>query len=158
MINFQTQKNNKGFALLVAIAIMSTLLLISTGIVNLALKQSSISSSGNDSQMAFYAADTGMECALYWDIKAPSGLSAFDPETGSLINCNKNANNPGNQWVVGGASVSIINKITFLPDPYCAIVSVTKSATGSTTIESLGYNTCDAGNPRRVERAIRAKY
>ena len=151
----QTQQ---GFTLFIALVVMGTLLLISTGIVNLALKQSFIASAGRESQMAFYAADTGIECVLYWDISSPTGQSSFLTSSGATINCNRDANNPGNQWVVGGNAVSIVGPITFLPDPYCAIVTVTKNADGTTEVRSLGYNSCDAANPRRVERAVRARY
>ncbi len=147
-----------GFTAFVALVVTGTLLLIAAGIINLSVRQSFISSSGRDSQSAFYAADTGMECALFWDIKSPSGQTAFATSTGSLIHCNRDANNPSNQWVVGGNSVSVVGNITFLPDPYCARVVVTKAADGSTLIESYGYNTCDPANLRRVERAVRARY
>ena len=152
------ENKNKGFTLFVAVVITGTLLLISTGIIGLAYKQTLISSSGKDSQNAFYAADTGIECALYWDVQNPSGISAFSTTTSSTIYCNKDANNPSNEWVVGGSYTSVINRINFLPDPYCAIVTVTKGVNGSTEIESMGYNTCNALDPRRVERAVRATY
>lgn len=139
-----------------ALLTVATLMLVATGVVSLAAKQSFISSSGKESQVAFYAADTGLECALYWDVKSPTGQSAFATTTGSNINCNLDIQNSGNQWVVGGSSQSTFT-ISFLPDSYCAVVTVTK--TGSATkIESLGYNTCSSVNPRRVERAIRATY
>ncbi|MFZ2484360.1 MAG: pilus assembly PilX N-terminal domain-containing protein [Minisyncoccia bacterium] len=147
-----------GFTLFVAIVVMGTLLLIAAGVTSLAVRQSSISSTGRQSQEAFYAADTGIECVLYWDVQNPSGISAFSTSTGSTISCNKDANNPDNEWTVGGSYTSVINSINFLPDPYCAIVTVTKDDDGSTEVESLGYNTCDPANPRRVERAIRATY
>lgn len=149
---------NKGFTIFVAIIVMGTLLLIATGIVSLAVRQALISASGRESQHAFYAADTGIECVLFWDVQNPSGQSAFSTSTGSTIFCNKDANNPGNQWVVGGSYTSVINRIDFLPDPYCAVVTVSKGLSGETTIESMGYNTCDPSNPRRVERAVRATY
>ncbi len=140
-----------------AVVITGTLLLIATSLVSLAAKQSLISNSGRESQLAFYAADTGMECALYWDANAPSGISAFATSTGTIISCNKDLQNTGNEWVVGGSSVSVIDTITFLPEPYCATVTVTKNG-NETLIEARGYNTCDPANPRRVERAVRADY
>ncbi len=152
------KNTSSGFTLFVAIVLMSTILLIATGIVNLAVKQSLISSSGLSSQQAFYAADTGMECALYWDIHNPSGQSAFATSTGTTISCNKDASNQSNEWVVGGSEQSIINRINFLPEPFCTIVTVTKNPDGTTQIESLGYNTCDSESSRRVERAVRATY
>ena len=147
-----------GFTVFVALIVTGTLLLISSAVVNLAVKQSRISASGRESQDAYYAADTGMECALYWDVKNPSGASAFATSTSSTIYCNKDANNLGNQWTVGGGYTSVIDRINFLPDPYCAIVTVNKGMDGSTQIESMGYNTCAEDASRRVERAVRASY
>jgi len=147
---------NKGFTLFLAVVITGTLLLIATGIITLAVKQSLISTAGRESQIAFYVADTGLECALYWDVKNPSEASAFTPSAASSINCNRDANNSGNQWTVGGSSVSTFT-ISFLPNPSCAVVTVTKLG-NTTEIESRGYNTCSSGSSRRVERAVRADY
>ena len=130
---------------------MGTTLLVAAGIVSLALKQALISASGRESQLAFYAADTGLECALYWDVQNPSGNSAFFTSTGSQINCN-------NQMMTVGGSAQSTFTLNLSPDPYCVIVTVTKNPDNSTLIESRGYNTCDVSNPRRVERAIRAIY
>lgn len=148
----------KGFTLFIAIVIMGTLLLIASSVVSLSVRQALIANAGKESQIAFYAADSGMECAIYWDVASPSGQSAFATSTGTTINCNQDANNPTNQWVVGGSSVSTINSLRFLPDPHCAVVTVTKNVNGTTQIDSLGYNTCDLSNPRRVQRAVRATY
>jgi len=155
MRNFQ---KDRGFTVFIAIIVMSTLILVAGGVVSLAVKQSLISVTGRESQYAFYAADTGLECALYWDVQNVSGSSAFATSTGSQIHCNRDANNQGNVWTVGGSVTSVINRINFAPHPYCAIVTVTKGNGGITTIESRGYNTCDSSNPRRVERAVRATY
>lgn len=149
---------NKGFTLFIAIAVMGTLLLIATSIINLSVKQSQISDAGRESQIAFYAADSGMECALFWDVKNPdSEQSAFNIATTQIISCNQDGANPDNEWEVGGSSESIID-ITFLPEEACAVVTVTKNPDGTTEIKSRGYNTCDPSNPRRVERAVRATY
>ena len=156
------RKFQKGFTLFVSLVLAGTLLLIASGVISLAVKQSLISSSGRESQLAFYAADSGMECALFWDVKNPEGeMSAFIPQSGSpsgnLISCNQDSNNPLNVWEVGVGETSEFT-ITFLPDPYCAKVTVTKNEDGTTLVESKGYNTCDLTNPRRVERAVRATY
>ncbi|GEM_PF-2008300 len=110
----------RGFTLFIAITLTATLLLIAAGIVSLAVRQSLISVSGRESQHAFYAADTGMECALYWDIKNPSGSSAFKLSTGSQISCNNQI------MTVGGNAVSTFS-FNLSPDPYCATVTVTKT-------------------------------
>lgn len=154
-----SMRTDRGITLLISIIITATLLLVATAIANIALKQLIIASSGRESQYAFYAADTGIECAIYWDVQNPSGFSAFSTSTASYINCNQNASNPANPSpsLVGGTITSNFT-ITFLPDPYCAKVSVTKNDDGTTIIESLGYNTCDTSNSRRVERAVRVTY
>lgn len=142
----------KGFTLFIAIVITATLLLVSTGIATIALKEAFLTSSARESQHAFYAADTGIECALFWDLRNTTGESAFERDEEDLINCN------GQVFSVGGASVSTFS-LTLDPDPYCSIVTVTKSNSApKTVIQSLGYNTCDPGNPRRVERAVRVSY
>jgi len=151
---------NKGITLLIAIVITASLLLISTGMVNLALRQAFLTSSSRESQFAFYAADTGIECALYWDVRNPN-YSAFATSTMSTIHCNEDVlnQNPTNPTpaIVGGESAPSFT-IKFLPDPYCAIVTVTKFDNGATQIESKGYNTCDSTNPNRVERAVKVTY
>ena len=152
------QRDQRGFTLLVSIVVMGTILLVATGIVNLAVRQALISASGRESQLAFYAADSGIECALYWDVQNPSGISAFATSTSSSITCN------GILATVGGGGNSnptSIFSFTLTPDPYCVTAAVTKVYFGSvlrTTIESKGYNTCDLSNPRRVERAVRTTY
>lgn len=152
-------KKDSGFTLFVAVIITATLLLVSMGLASLTVKENFLTSSSRESQYAFYAADTGAECAIYWDVKNGTGLSAFATSTGSTIYCNKDANNPSNPTpsTVGGNTVSTFT-MTFRPDPYCAIVTVTKAADNTTKIESLGYNTCDPANSRRVERAVRVSY
>ncbi len=73
-----TAKNKKtsGFTLLTAIVVTSMLLLVSFVVADVALKQLVLTYSGQQSQYAFYNAETGVECAQYWDLKAP-GASQF---------------------------------------------------------------------------------
>jgi Tfp pilus assembly protein PilX len=151
-------KKQSGFTLFISIVVTGTLLLIATTIIGVAVKEAFITNAARESQYAFYAADTGIECALYWDVKNPTGVSAFATTTGSTIYCNKDANNLANEWVVGGSYTSVIPQISFSPDPYCAVVTITKGLDGSTRIESQGYNTCDTNNPRRVQRSVRVTY
>jgi hypothetical protein len=149
----------KGIALLITIILSGTLLLVATSIMNTALKQSFLSYASRESQYAFYAADSGIECAIYWDAKNPSGFSAFlTSQPSSSITCNKDANNPNNSFTVGGPNSAPYFTISFLPDPYCAVVTVTKGPGNTTSIESRGYNSCDSANPRRVERAVNVSY
>ena len=151
-------QNNKslsakaGFAILYAVLISTILLSIGLAIFNLTIKDLQLSSLGRDSQFAFYAADTGAECAFYWDFHGNS----FATSTSSSIECAGIVigDMGGNEYGVPSTFT-----IDFSPEPYCTIVSVTKyDSPARTVVESRGYNTCVASNPRRVERAIRATY
>lgn len=65
MANIKIQNN--GFVMAFSLLLSSIVLALAFGIFNLLLKQINLTSSARDSQIAFYAADAGMECALYWD-------------------------------------------------------------------------------------------
>ena len=90
------KKNTEGFTLLIAVITTSLLLLISFAVVNIAVRQLVISNSGVESQYAFYVADSGIECAAFWDLKNPGGTSAFSSVNPTNIKCN------GEDKVVGG--------------------------------------------------------
>ncbi len=64
-----TQKMNRqeGVTLLVALLLVGVLLGVSTSLLNVTLKQYQLSGIALASEMAFQAANAGMECALYHD-------------------------------------------------------------------------------------------
>jgi len=68
MINFQKIKENKGFVILFAVLISSMILLVSVGIFKSIQNEVILSSTARESQRAFYAADSALECALYVDL------------------------------------------------------------------------------------------
>jgi hypothetical protein len=122
------------------------MLSVGIGIHNITLKELIISSSSRDSQLAFYAADAGTECALYWDIKK----NLFATSTQNTIFC-ANTN-----LTVGGET---INTFSFsLSNGACVDVVVDKDSPSQTVVTSRGYNTCNLDDPRRVERGLRVTY
>lgn len=150
-------KKNKGFTLLVAIVTTSLLLIVSFAVINVAFKQLLISSSNLDSQYAFYATESGIECAQYWDLVGAT--SPFDPYvSASNISCN-------NQSVLPTRVVDLVSNYSTstaqfnMPRGACFIVTVVKHMGISTTtkIDSRGYNTC-AATIKRVERGITITY
>ena len=167
---FKKNRSTRGIALYIAVTVTAVLVLVSFAIISIALRTVSISSAGKDSQEAFYAADSGSECAIFWDVKNPTnpGQSAFSTTTSQVIYCNQDpTNNPINPTfptnTVGGGQSNATSTfhLTFLPKPYCADVTVVKGYNGTvrtTKIESKGYNTCDTTSPLRVQRAIRVNY
>lgn len=75
---YNAQKTNSGFTLFIALIVSSLLLAIGFSLSTIILKQLVFANSGKESQLAFYAADSGAECALYWDRKNIDGLTDFN--------------------------------------------------------------------------------
>lgn len=151
-------KYNRGFTLLLAVLISSILIALGGAIFDIVSKELVLSSSGRESQFAFFAADTGVECALYWDYQH-AAFSSTSPL--STIQCGgvdaavtRTPDGPGNPTFVATASFIIDG------GPPCVDVKVTKvySPSPQTTVEAFGHNTCDLNNPLRLERAIRVVY
>lgn len=85
----------RGFTIFFAMLVGSLALAVGFAIYDLAVREIDLSGAANQSQYAIYAADTGVECALYWDSKAPllnGSPSAFGTSTGSswgsTVKCN----------------------------------------------------------------------
>ncbi len=147
-----------GFTLLIAVLISSVLLALGYAIYNIVAKNVVLSSSGRESQFAFYAADTGIECVLHWDAKHDA-FSSSSPLTqiscGSASSTLTRVLDPVLQTYTTTFSFSVDGPIT---NP-CVDATVVKQENPTrTTVESLGYNTCVTTNPRRIERAIRVNY
>ncbi len=135
-------EGNRGVALLIAILVGSVALAVGLGVYHRAYKELVFASFWKQAQIAFSAADSGLECAMYWDkqVPAPASASCFGatfawPPTYPVV------------W-------------TLPNNNGCSTVTVTKtgSAPVVTTIESRGHNTCSAGSIRSVERAIGVTY
>lgn len=142
---------SEGFVILFTVLISSIILTIALGITNVAFREVLLAGSAKDAQFAFFSADTGAECALYWDIKH----AAFG-QTPTTPNCRGGS-------VTMTASSSPF-KFNFDTASGCAVITVDKNDPTITKIESLGYNMdCNVllitpENPRIVERAIRVTY
>jgi Tfp pilus assembly protein PilX len=150
---------NKGFTLILAVLISSIVLAIGLAMFNISIKQTLLSYTARESHFAFYAADAGLECVQYWEyVNDWFNTSKSGPT--DTITCNGGS-------VTVTYSTSGSNYIrTFslmlgaVPDSPCATVTVTKTNTPSTIMESRGYNVgdgpnCTSSNPKRTERAIR---
>ncbi len=156
------RKQLRGFTLLFASLVASLLLAVGISIFDITIKEVILASTARDSAYAIYTADSGLECAFYWDFKnAGLNVSAF--ATSSLsspaasISCNNQTITPSIIATPSAATTTFTLAMT--PQPYCATVTVAKRGTPTrTTITSSGYNTCNASDPRRIERALEANY
>ena len=180
-------QNKKGFSLLVAIVVTSILVMIAFVVADLALKELILASAGQQSEIAFYMADSGMDCAIYWDVKNPNnpGISAFSTSTPDGVasvkcnnqtvsdntettiatgtfSCNGQNDTTGPNSIIGGpssvqAGLCGISIFQINFGNSCAVIQVTKNPDGTTRIDSRGYNTC-AANATRYERGITMTY
>ncbi|TSC66807.1 MAG: hypothetical protein CEO19_480 [Parcubacteria group bacterium Gr01-1014_73] len=167
------KKDNKGFTLLFAVLTASVLLSLALAIFNQIYKSLLLSSASKESLAAFYAADSGVECVFYWDLKHSGfdyGIFATSSASvlyngGEGITCNSR-DFPSDWSVVRLLSSATTEfNLSFVggsfPTEGCSEVMVSKVSSGGnifTTVESRGYNICDANSPRKVERAIRVTY
>jgi len=162
--------------MLFAVLVGSVLLSIGLSIFNLTLKELTLSSAGRESQFAFYASDTGIECAFYWDFKGDkifaTSSSARTP-TPASPDCVDTYGTSTQAIDINPDSTSATAATTtfdiIIPNtdalgnsaPYCVNVTVEKWLAGAiinTRIDSRGYNNCDPSDTNRVERAIRVCY
>jgi hypothetical protein len=160
---------NSAFTILFAVIVSSLILALGLGIVAITMKEVKLSGAGKDSQHAFYAADSGLECAMYYDVKY--GFATSSGSTNGLVSiiCNGNSvpvvsNSPPptpdsatstfRMYMEYAGTLGIVGKP-------CADVAVIKYVDGSqakTKIDSRGYNTCDENNSRRLERGYSVEY
>ena len=142
MIKIIIKKNKKGFVILFAVTLAAILLSIAVSVSEVAIKENSFGTSAKDTNEAFFAADTGAECAVYYD----NGDSTKNAFTGSLspMNCAGATITPTEQtpnvWTfnlfgLGGSSKG------------CAIVTIDKTGPSDTCpdpfsscISSKGFN------------------
>ena len=179
--NKYSKIHNAGFALLFASLIGSLVLAIGIAILGVTIKQITLASAGRESQHAFYAADSGVECANYLDRGggnaacgvAVGGVFAGIGETSICDTNDEDVDNPIIYECLGkdvefdtpvqeydSDRGLIYMKNRFVVDDnveenICIDVTVRKYEDESTTIDSRGYSTCNAGSYNRFERAIR---
>ena len=171
MDNFKLS-NNSGVALFIAVLTTSIALVIGTGVLNISLREMKLSSLGGESFSAFYAADTGLECALYWDLDSAGSIFATSSDSIPVDNDNKNCistditsiwnyNGPPARTATAATTTFTLQFTADTNDP-CANITVAKYQNSSgrivTKIDSRGLNSCNSANTRRVERGVRITY
>jgi hypothetical protein len=157
-------KTTRGFAVFFTVLISSIVLAIALGITSTSYQETVLASSAKEGNISFFAADTGVECALYWD-----SLGYFDGDPGmQQIDCAGISSFP----MVYAGYPAIFDLL--LGTNSCSKITVEKnvpidpadSSIMGTKIQSLGYNvSCTAvnnqasqPNPRIVERSIQVTY
>lgn len=156
-MGFKSEKRKKGITIFFALIVISSLLVMTFFIVELARKEVVFSIYSRESQVAFYAAESGIECAWYWD-EGGSDISPFWTGSGiNNVNCGYDIIGPSQNFdgnyefsfyiEEGGSHVEVLVDI-----------ENDDGERGKTTIISTGYNTSDEDVSRRFERRIELTY
>lgn len=167
----QPVKKEKGFAILFAILLATLVLSIGMSILNISIKELIISGFSNESAQATYAAQTAVECALYWEKKGmilgPLSQKDFiNMSCGRLIaptnQTNRTTANPvydRNNATTGAKAFFWFYLSDAAEAGPCARVEVEDTynlGLGFVTqsIRTRGYNICDETSGRRVEKSF----
>lgn len=147
---------SRGFTLLVAVIFTSVVLSVALALSDVAYRQVVLASTARQSQYAFYAADAGLECSLYWDQKMDEFDYTTEPLSGSF-SCQ------GQTVSFSAPAASAGSRTTTFSIP-CAgggsqsAAVIYKQSTGATAMDVSGYNSCTSSDPNRVERGLKASY
>ena len=159
----------KGFTIFFAMLVGGLSLTIGAAIYDLTVRELDLSQTAIQSQYAIYAADTGVECALFWDTKYEGG-SAFATSSASTplstVECNGvSISSAPDASDASSATTDFTLTVVAAPQTYCASVRVAKEVDAGgvvyTTVTSRGYNTlCPPEVPQitRLERALQVSY
>ena len=134
-----SKQSEQGVALLFVVLLTSVLLLVSIGITTISYRETTFSFEAQESDRAFFAADTGIECALYLD--APS-RGVFEGSGIGSYTCGNPAVSP---YLVDSSPT--FQFVLPLGPRSCALINVNKAydplgtgASDYTSISSVGYN------------------
>ena len=132
---------------------------IALGVASIALKEIKFGTSAKDTNEAFFAADTGLECALIYDKSV--GSIFISPNSAPSMTCKNTTflanESPLSFWTFDVSSLGSTGK-------GCAVVTVNKKEDGSTEIISKGYNINNgvgndcAQDPNSIERELKTNY
>jgi hypothetical protein len=157
------KKNEKGFALLLAVIVSSVMLSIGVSILKISVNQVNLSTTARESEMSFQAAHAGIECLTYWrHEKADEFIDAARVGSNPSITCfgNTPLGVERQTFVLGGNSYLHSYEHTFqwgTPTRCTALVTYVINASLGTQdavvdmtfhegVGSNGMKTCVAGN------------
>ena len=83
-------KKNSGYTLLFAMIVASIVLALGVSLLTISRKEFALSSSATQSTNAFYAADSGIDCAEYWDSSSSINFSTSSSDKLASTTCSYN--------------------------------------------------------------------
>ncbi len=155
------KKKNEGFAMLFTVLVISIMLAIGLGIADLTYKQSLLSNEARDSQLAFYQADSGVECGMYYD------LHQGQLPRGTTVQGSDGAAGAPQQFTCGDNTMTLVPGQSFTDhfvyqeditgNQPCFSVTFDKTDPVKNMVKSRGFSTCNA-TAQQVERGLQVQY
>lgn len=152
----------RGFTLVIALVLSAVVLAVGMALTDIAVKQLQLSSSAKNSQIAFYNADSALECALYYDQKVNAFY--YNESQNISIVCNgltlssyASLSNYA-ETQNGSARTTTFSIPCADSSGVTANITIIKTPTGTTNIYANGYNTCRATDSNRIERGLKIQY
>lgn len=153
-------KKDKGFAMLFTVLVISIILAIALGIADLTFKQTLLSSLARDSQLAFYQADAGVECGMYYDLQGSLGRGTTVDGAGGTAGA-------PNQFTCGTHTMTLVPGQSY-PDYFlyqedspstqpCFSVTFDKTDRLKFVVSARGFSTCTS-TAQQVERGLEVRY
>jgi Tfp pilus assembly protein PilE len=146
----------RGFTLILALIFTSVVLTVGLALADVAYKQVLLASAARQSEYAFYAADSALECALYQDQKLDMFNYGTTTFSGSFI-CQNLTVNYSTSPPISNSRITIFN-IPCASGGSQASLSIQKNSNGTAILDASGFNNCNAADPNRVERGVKASY
>jgi hypothetical protein len=146
-------KKQNAFALFYVVIMISIISTIAFGLASITYKQKFLSSLAYDSQAAFYAADAGMECALFYnaDVFAQNNtINCYDfapDKFGQFLTLTKGSLNT--IWTTSPRIETCFSIELNIPTP---------PADPRLSFIAKGYNMCQQNQVRYIERTLRAYF
>lgn len=152
------EQNPRGFTLLIAVILSSVALALALALIDIAYKQVTLALTAKQSQYAFAAADSALECALYYDQKLDAFNHASALGSGSITCGALPISNYTTVVVSNLRTTSFSVACADVANGVSARVTVLKESDADTAIYANGYNNCNVNDTRRIERGLRVTY
>lgn len=150
-----TSPSPRGFTLLIAVILTAVLLAVGLSLLDTATKQLILASTAKQSELAFYTADSALECALYHDQQV--GSFSYSTPAAS-VTCRGQALPLTTSQSSGTRTTTFTIPCSTGAAGNEAGVAVYKQSNGATAIYATGWSSCSTSDPRRVERGLKVTY
>lgn len=118
------KKEQGGFALLLTLLVVTVLISIGLSVLTLSIQQVRLASTARDSEIAFQAANAGMECAHYWRRRAAGEMEQGDNDVS--IGCflqTQEIDSTTLTGVTGGSAYEYQYQFTWGTPARCSVVT-----------------------------------